>query len=279
MTEQSERGRRTPPAGPTNQELVPMFDKAKKLIDTYSGALTRVMPRHANAETFFGLAIAAVRKDPKLIAAVDANPQSFLLALRECAYLGHVVTRNQFYLLPFNNSKAPGQKEIVGIEAYQGLMQRMFRAGGVHAINVDVGRANDPVLRFKRSQMPLPQHEYDEFAPPTERGPLKVAYAWATLLDGSPSAVSWMPQHEITRRRASSRSGDAFWGPIGGEGPNTETMWKKSALLGLESMVPVSAEYREQIGAQTAAAIEAFPNLGDPTIPTDVVWEGEVVES
>lgn len=264
-------------------DMAPAADKplaqAKRIVDRYAGALTAVMPRSANAETFMGLAMSAIRRDGKLLEASLKNPESLIFALRQCAYLGHVPMRGQFALVAFNDRNAQGGMSIVGIEEYRGVLQRMFRAGGVAAIHAEVGRERDPVLRFNRTRMILPEHEYDEFAPPDVRGPLKVAYAWATMPSGAPSSVAWLPPHDIARRRASSRSGTSFWGPLDGEGPNTEAMWRKSALHALEPYVPSSVEYIASASARASIAANEFPDGPGVDVPTDVAdWDGEVIE-
>lgn len=267
--------------GKTGTAVVPTtkIGQAKKIIDRYAGALTQVMPRDANADTFMGLAMAAIRKDRNLLEASLANPEALILALRECAYLGHVPMRKLFALVPFNDKNAPNGKTIVGIEEYRGVVERMFRAGRVAAVKANVGRELDPVLAFNPTTMDLPRHEYDEFAPPSERGALRVAYAWAVLKGGDLSGVAWLPPHEIARRRASSRSGASFWGPPEGEGPNTERMWLKSAAHALEWMVPTTVEYRVDLDARTRASADLFPDQPDAQVPTDVAdWEGEVIE-
>jgi recombination protein RecT len=257
-----------------------------RLLDRYAADLTAIMPRHTNVETFMGLAVDAVRRDKKLRAAADANPASLIFALRRCAYLGHVPIVKQFYLVPFPSNKAgDGGWTVVGIEAWQGAVQRLYRAGGIDAVKVNLGRAGDAVLRWNPTTMTLPHHEYDEFAAPIDRGPLKAAYAWAVMPGGAISHVAWLPEYEIERRKAQIRSEDrlaAFWGlPGKPEGPNTAAMWRKSALLALEDMLPISAEY---LADRTARAYRAgdgqFADLGpvagaddDPDEP----WEGEVM--
>lgn len=253
---------------------------AKTVLDRYADDLSAIMPAHANRAVFMGLAAAAVRRDDKLRQAVMANPASFVMALRECAYLGHVPKRGIFDLVAFNDKSATGGMSVTGMEEYRGTIERMYRAGGVKAVKVNVGRAGDRVLRFNPTIMDLPQHEYDEFAPPSERGPLKVAYAWAVMPGGTVSAVAWLPLHEIARRRAKSKSGETFWGPAWpDEGPNTESMWRKSALHALEPLVPTSSEYRAEIARAELVAAERFPDMPAPTLPAagDSDWDAEVV--
>jgi len=177
------------------------------------------------------------------------------LALRECAALGHVPLPEVYALVPYNDKRAPGGKTVVGIETYRGVIERMFRAGGVRSIHVEVGREGDAVLSFNRTRDRLPRHEYDEFATDAQRGPLKAVYAWAEMLGGGTSYVAWLNAGEVLKHRSASRSGDAFWGPPWpGEGPWTAAMWRKTALHVLEPYVPTSAAYRWQLSAAEAAA-------------------------
>jgi len=258
-------------------------------IASYEGDFAQVVPRHVNVGAFVGLAAAYVRRDQYLRQAASVNPASLILALRECAVLGHVPVPKVFALTAFNDKNAPGGKTIVGIETYHGVIERMYRAGGVQAVRVEVGRERDPVLRWNPTRMRLPDHDFDEFASPEDRGPLKAAYAWATLMGGATSQVVWLNRHDIARIRAMSPSGRKagggnFWGPPWpDEGPNTVPMWKKSALHRLETFVPTSAEYRWQLASSEAGASTGFAGIPDRPArsyggsPDDVV-DAELVD-
>lgn len=268
----------------TSERQAEIAKAAKTLIETYRPQFSAVVPKHISVDAFVALAVAYVKRDPKLANAAMVNPGSVVLALRECAALGHVPMRKTFALVPFPDKNAPGGWSVVGMEEWRGVVERMYRGGGVTGVHVEVGRERDPVLRFNRTRDRLPVHEYDEFAPPEQRGPLKVVYAWADLLGGNTSYVVWMPRFEVTRHRAMSRStradgGGSFWGPADGEGPNTEAMWRKTALHALEGMVPTSAEYRWQLVA-TAQAATGWAGVPDRDITAagqlDVVDAEEV---
>lgn len=261
------------------------------LLDRYTADLGAIMPKHTNVETFMGLAIDAVRRSPDLRTAADKNPASLIFALRECAYLGHVPIKRQFYLVPFPSRKAGDNGwTVVGIEAWQGAVQRLYRAGGIDTVKVNIGRAGDRVIRFNPTTMDLPQHEYDEFAAPIDRGPVKVAYAWAVMPGGAISHVAWLPTFELNRRRSMVRSEDrlaAFWGtnPVGvaPEGKNTAAMCRKSALLALGDMLPTSAEYLADRTARAHAAqirdgFAGMPPVDQADADTDdETWEAEVI--
>jgi recombination protein RecT len=241
--------------GTTIAQALPKTNALDGLIRAYGDDLSAVMPSHTNPESFFGLAIAYIRRDPYLSKAAAANPMSLIIALREIAAWGHMPMRGTAALVPFA-SKKDGHNgfQITAIEEVGGVLQRIHRAGGVTAVHAEVVREKD-FAKFNRTKMILPDHDYDEFADPTERGALKAVYAWATMLSGNPSTVVWMPKGVVLKHRAVSKSGDNFWGPPWpAEGPWTEDMWKKTALHKLSTLIPSSVEYRWQLAAAEAAA-------------------------
>jgi recombination protein RecT len=251
-----------------------------QFLGTYETSFASIAPEHVKVEAFVALAAAWVRRDPKLQEAVEVNPGSLILALRECAALGHVPMRGIFALVPFNNNKAPGGKQVVGIEEYRGVVERMYRAGGVQSVHVEVVRDAD-LCRFQKTRMVLPDHEYDEFADDEERGPLKAVYAWARMREGGTSDVAWLPKGQVLKHRRSSRTGDAFWGPAWpDEGPWTQDMWKKTALHVLERVVPTSSAYRMEVARSEAAAATGFVGVPDrsPRDPGPPIHDAELVD-
>lgn len=278
------------PAGPSG-DRGKALELAKRgaltLIRSFEGEWKAIAPKHVEPAAFVALAAAYVRRDAYLTEAMMANPESLILTLRECASLGHVPRKGEFALVPFRDRKAPGGWSIVGVEEWRGVVERMFRSGGVRAVHVMCGRENDPVLSFQKGRDPLPRHAYDEFAGPGERGALKAVWAWADLQSGV-SDVAWLNRHDVARHRAMSKTatsdkgpeGGNFWGPAWpGEGPNTEAMWKKTALHVLEGLVPTSAAYRWEIASAGAAVAGQYgggiPDV-DPAAGTDWVDAVEV---
>lgn len=251
----------------------------KQVLDAYQADITAIVPSHVSPETFMGLAMAYVRRDSFLSTAAAANPLSLVIALREIAALGHVPMKGTCALVAFR-SKKDGDNgwSITAVEEVGGAIQRIYRAGGVTTVHSEVVRQNDRA-RFNRTKMILPEHDYDEFADPFERGPLVAVYAYATLPNGMPSTVVWMPKGIVVKHRNASKSatkdasGGNFWGPEWpGEGPWTEDMWKKTAIHKLSTLVPSSAEYRWQVAQTEAAAAQRFSGIRD--VPTSVVAGG-----
>lgn len=273
-----------PPAGTAvEQSKMTALELAQRGPSALLGALKNewaaITPAHIDSEAFVALAAAYVRRDPKLSQAMVANPQSLILALRECAVLGHMPIKGMFSLVAFQDRSAAGGWSVVGVEEWRGVVERMYRSGGVVSVHIGVGRDNDKVLGFQRGTDVLPRHLYNEFASREERGPLKAVWAYARLHTGGWSDVAWLNRHDVARHRGMSKTatyvkqgqteatGGNFWGPAWpDEGPNTEAMWKKTSLHVLEGLVPASAEYRWQVGKTEAAAASAI-RQGIPDIP------------
>jgi len=211
----------------------------------------------------------ALRRDEKLALAAVANPQSLLYALLDAARLGHEPDTDDYYLVPFGN-------EVTGIEGYKGIIERMYRAGAVTSVVAQVVRQKDS-WRSRGENTP-PDHEFDDFADPQDRGPLKGAYAYALLQGGRCSQVIRMGRAEILRHKAVSKGSDRSDSPWQRW---EEAMWKKTVLRALEPYVPTSTEYRD---ARTGP-LPARPVPIEPvTLPAagngaaEVVVEAEVVQ-
>jgi recombination protein RecT len=226
---------------------------------------------HLKPATIVRVAQGALRKDPKLMAAAIANPQSLIHCLLDAARLGHEAGTDQYWLIPFGS-------EVTGIEGYKGIIERMYRAGGVSSVHAEVVRQRD-AYRSMGSRTP-PVHEYDEFADPEDRGPLRGVYAYAVMSDGLFSQVMRMGRAEVMKHKAMSRGSDRSDSPWKCW---EEAMWKKVPLGGLEPYVPTSSEWliaRAQAAATASARIAApgwAPPVQAAAAPLQLV-ASEVVE-
>ena len=210
---------------------------------------------HLKPSTIVRVAQGALRKDPKLMAAAIANPQSLIHCLLDAARLGHEAGTDQYWLIPFGS-------EVTGIEGYKGIIERMYRAGGVSTVHAEVVRQRD-VYRSQGMSAP-PVHEYDEFADPEDRGPLRGTYAYAIMADGSCSQVVRMGHAEIMKHKAMSKGSDRSDSPWK---KWEESMWKKSPLRGLEPYVPTSSEWlmaRAQASATAQGRAVIAPGWAPP---------------
>lgn len=281
---------------PSGNAIVARTESARRgdeamleVLKSYEGNLAAIMPSHVNAETFIGLAMAYVRRDAYLSQAAAANPLSLVTALRETAALGHVPMKGQCALVAFKSNKPQDNGWAVScIEEVGGVIQRLFRAGGITAIHADVVRKGGPkedYCRYQRTSMALPDHRYDEYADPAERGHLAAVYAYASMTGGGFSSVVWMPKGVVLKHRAASKSaqkdgGGNFWGPPWpDEGPWTEDMWLKTGLHKLSTRLPASPEYRWQLVATEAAAASRFAGLPDVPVTAEAGAGGSYIEA
>lgn len=212
----------------------------------------------------------ALRRNDKLMAAAIANPQSLLYALMDAARLGHEPDTDDYYLVPFGN-------EVTGIEGYKGIIERMYRAGGVSSVVAQVVRQRD-VYRPRGENTP-PVHEYDDFASPGERGPMRGAYAYAVFPDGRCSQVIRMGKAEIMEHKAKSRGSDRSDSPWQQWEP---AMWKKTVLRALEPYVPTSTEYRTAVAAAARplepAVFHRIEHAPGQDSAAEPVYDAELVE-
>lgn len=193
-----------------------------------------VLPSFLNAEFFVAAARSMLRMNRDLRDVAQKNPESLFDALMKCARLGHTPGDGRYDLAAFGD-------EIVGIERYQGAVDRMFRSGNVKTVQAEVIREHDVYLKPQPAEGRfLPIHEFDEFADERTRGPLKGAYAYAQLSDGAWSRVVFMNRQTIMKHKAEAKT-KKFW-----EGKWEEDMWLKTVVLKLKSWVPISADYRRE---------------------------------
>lgn len=268
-------------------------DKSPKaLVAAYTEDFRSVLPRHLPASTFVRLGQGVLTKNPDVRQAAEANPWSLIHALLECARLGHEPGTDQFALTKFNNKNAPGGMEVVGIEQYQGEIERMYRAGAIESIHAEVvydfelsGNARPGLKPFRYEVgMAQPDHEPDWFHSERGKEPRAVAvYAFARMAGGGTSRPVVMPRSEVMLHRAAAKT-TKFW-----DGPFWKSMWLKTAVHELEKWVPTSAEYRRELARAAAAAEDARAKIPaaaapqpaaprPPVSPQEDVYEGDIVE-
>src|SRR5690606_31887826 len=178
----------------------------------------------------------------------------------ECARLGHEPGTAAYAIVPF---KDKGKLTIVGIEQYQGEIERMYRAGAVSSVKAEVVRAND-YYEFDAKTMKVPDHRpgwfctdppgqarHARFLSEQERGEMVGVYAYAEFPGGGVSRVVEMGRAEVMKHKAVARGADSADSPW----KNWEqSMWLKTGIHELEKWVPTSSEFRRE---QLRAAAEA----------------------
>ncbi|MGL5910618.1 MAG: recombinase RecT [Phycicoccus sp.] len=268
------------------------------LVAQYRGDFADVLPSHVSPAQWVRLAQGALRRGKReddgryqLEVAAANNLGVFLASLLDAARLGLEPGTEQYYLTP---RKVKGRLEILGIVGYQGLIELMYRAGAVASVVAEVVHAGDR-FAYQPGRDDVPTHEIDWDA--TDRGDLRLVYAYARMKDGAVSKVVVLNRADITRIQRSSQGADSDYSPWK---TNPAAMWLKSAVRQLAKWVPTSAEYiREQmraardvasetVGATTLTAPAAMPAIPQqsvhdaPAIPAetrsvDDVLDGEII--
>lgn len=237
----------------------------------------RLLPEHISPATFMTSAGAALWKSQDLMDGAIASPEAFLVALRESAMLGHVPGTDHYWLTP---RKEKGIASILGIEGYQGIVERMYRSGGVMSVHAEIVRANDTFAPYGGPNG-RPLHLFGgpagAFSKRADRGEVIGVYAYAMLPGGVPSEQVLLSIEDLLEIQAFAAGGGAIWRkhPI--------PMFKKSALRRLEPYVPVSSGYRSTTAQAQAFIAGAAPAVASvrmedqvPQADPEEVVEGEI---
>jgi recombination protein RecT len=265
-----------------------------------------VLPASVDVEAFLGTAAGALYAsedpDPRkltLMQCAQASPDSLFVAMMRCAALGHLPGTDEFYLTP---RKIKGVPQVLGIEGYRGVVERMYRSGAVAKVVVREVCAKDP-FRYVEGVDAVPVHEIGgrgttgaDFFGATgsrDRGQMVGAYAYAELTTGAISRVVILTRDDVFAAREAGgwRPDDQYspWSRLdaGKDHPEFQgrSMWWKTAAKRLEPWVPTSAEYRrEQLRASAAAADQAAMRERVPDLPPEGngrpqdIHDAEIVE-
>lgn len=219
--------------------------KMDSFLEQYQPRFAEVLPAHVKPETFMRLATGAFRKNDKLLDAARSDPASLVNALSEAARKGLEPGTEQFYLVP---RRIKGRATVQGLEGYQGIVERMYRAGYVASVVVQVVRENDK-FNYDPGVQEKPLHTVDWFG---DRGPLIGVYAYANMREGAVSQVVVMNKQQVMEVKAKSDGANSEYSPWQ---QWEEAMWLKTAARRLEKWIPTSAEIRST--ATQPAVVEA----------------------
>lgn len=238
------------------------------MIEQYKGDFALMLPSHVNANQWARVAIGALRRDPKLAEAAQSDPASLMAALSTAARLGLEAGTEQYYLTP---RKERGQMKILGITGYQGLIELIYRAGAASSVIAEVVYDRDR-FEYQPGQHERPIHTIDWDA--SDRGDLRLVYAYAIMKDGATSKVVVLNRADIDRLKKSSQGSDSSYSPW----VNHEaSMWLKSAVRQLVKWVPTSAEYRkESLRAAQEVAAEMDAKRQGPTVVNQDTGEVDI---
>lgn len=265
---------------------------ARGMVDTYASDFARVLPSHIKPDTWVRVTQAALKTgqlDPQnhcylLETAAKSNPGKFLSALLRAAQEGLMPGTPEFYLTP---RRVKGRWEILGIVGYQGMIERMYRAGAISSVICEVVYDNDEfTYQFGVDDVPRLGRDWD-----AKHGPLRLVYAYAKMKDGATSKVIVLNKWDIEDVKARS---DSYKNAVKNSNTNSPwftdeaAMWMKTAIRRLEKWVPTSSEYlmsqlraaatvADEISNKAGVAVDF--NLLDPEdTANDEIVEGELAE-
>lgn len=255
-----------------------------------------VLPGSVDVTSFLGTAAGALYGNADLMRAAQANPDSLMIALMECASLGHRPGTDEYYLTP---RKDHGRPKILGIEGYRGIVERMYRSGAVAKVVVREVCAKD-YFEYTEGQMDRPVHHFGGTEKTgagffgkdgsRDRGDMVGVYAYAELTGGAVSRVVLLSRTDVHAARDAGgyKPDDKFspWNRLDGGKDHPEftgrSMWWKTAARRLEPWVPTSAEYRrEQLRASAAAAstpVRQPAEMPAPAAPPEEPVDAEIVD-
>jgi recombination protein RecT len=248
----------------TGQQIATQTPTA--MVQGYTGEFAQVLPSHIKPETWTRLAVGALRRDEKLRQAAANDPGALMSALLDAARMGLEPGTEQYYLTVRSG-------KVLGVSGYQGEIELMYRAGAVSSVIVEPVFANDG-FQYRPGRDDRPLHDIDWDA--DDRGPIRLAYAYAVMKDGAISKVVVVNKARIKRAKDASATAGKSFSPWTSD---EVAMWMKTAVHDLRKWVPTSAEYiREQLRAVRDVSLEE-PRpapLPQPAEPIDL-GDAEVI--
>jgi len=241
---------------------------AVDLIYARAAHLKSLLPAQLDLDSFLGTAQAALYNNADLMAGAENSPDSLMIALTECASLGHYPDGKNYYLTP---RKRKGQPIVLGVEGYRGVVQRMYNSGLVGKVVVrevcerdefdfTEGMDDYPVHRFAASSERTGAGYFGR-AGSVHRGDMVGVYAYAKLISGDYTRVALLSREDVLAARAAGgwKDGDEYspWNREDGGPDHPEfrgrSMWWKTALKRSEPWTPTSAADKRSHTAVAAA--------------------------
>lgn len=241
-------------------------DQIAHLLKTKQAEITKMLPKHLNAERLLKVAQIAATTTPAL---AKCDVPSLIGAIGQCAQMGLEpnTVLGHAYLVPFNTKRkdASGNEKWVNsvqvIIGYKGLIDLARRSGQIVSIAAHEVCANDKFelvygLDEKLNHVPAMK----------ERGEVIGFYAVAKLKDGG-HCFEFMSQYQIDQIRDKSQgawkdewtSGKKTGNKVKAVSPwwdNPIEMGRKTVIRRLAKYLPLSIEF------QTAAALDGMADAG-----------------
>jgi recombination protein RecT len=205
-------------------------DIAAAFVEQIKNGWNNVLPAVCTPERFARVALTCLKKDGKLLAAIQTQEgrASIAAAFMKCAELGIEPDGRRAYLIPYKN-------DIQLIIDYKGIAELAMRSGYVSNIHADKVCEND---EFVYNIGVIEKHRINFRE---DRGKPYAYYAIVTFKDGT-KKCEVMNKDEIDAIRKRSKASNS--------GPwvtDYDEMAKKTVFKRLSKWVPQSPELREAV--------------------------------
>lgn len=259
---------------PTISTKKDYFGALDDRLDTFS----QVLPDDVEPKFFVSVCKTAIAKDPKLLNAIQRNPQSVFQAFMNCARDGLIPDGREAHIDARNCKHMGAQAAYMPMK--RGILKRLHRSAEIKEIGMNAVYEGD-IFHPDLGEGGRIHHE-----PKGLSRNIIAAYAYVvTHRDGNYRKVLWPDDIERRRRCAST---DAVWTRWPAE------MAAKSALRVLADELPLSSEDRRLVDSiddftDLNAELAGEPdlpkrlNIGDPSLALvsadDLMMSDEVVET
>lgn len=211
-------------------------------------SLASACSKHVTPERLIRVACTALSRNPKL---ASCTKESLFLSLMTCGQLGLEPLLGRAHLIPRKNGKT-GQLECQFQAGYQGLAELARRSGQISDLYAEVVYEKDQFTRTLGDNPSIVHVPYDGEEDP---GALRFTYAVCLFKDGTRHRVC-LNRREVYKRRDVSTAYQN-WKKYGGDcpwiGPWESEMWKKTAVIALHKLLPLTIEMADAVAADPDA--------------------------
>jgi len=154
-----------------------------EIYGTRASFMAVLADKSLNFEREAGFAIQIIGSGDYILSVANKNRQSVINAVTNIAAIGISLNpaKKQAYLVP-RRPNAGADAAICLDISYMGLIDLAVESGSIKWAQAQIVRRNDKFIRGRMDQLPV--HEFEEFAPPDDRGDIVGVYVVVKTVDG-----------------------------------------------------------------------------------------------
>lgn len=218
-------------------------DLAMDYIEQIKNGWNKALPKVCTPERFARVALTCLKKDSKLMAAIQTQGgrATVAAAFMKCAELGIEPDGRRAYLIPYQNKKT-NEYTVELIIDYKGIVELAMRSGYVANIHADKVCEND---EFEYNIGNIEKHRIDFRK---SRGEAYAYYAIVTFKDGTRKCeVMNKDEIDAVKKRSSAWEAWEKWKKPCPWNTDYDEMAKKTVFKRLSKWIPQSPEMRQAI--------------------------------